>query len=33
MAYLKRDQHIKDLFAYAEDNRASIVYMATNTIN
>lgn len=33
MAYLKRDQHIKDLFAYAEDNRASIVYMATNSTN
>lgn len=28
-----RDQKTKDLFAYAEDNRPSIVYMATNTVN
>lgn len=33
MAYLKRDQHTKDLFAFAEDNRPSLVYMATNTVN
>jgi group I intron endonuclease len=33
MAHRKRDQKTKDLFAYAEDNRPSIVYMATNTVN
>lgn len=33
MARSKRDQKTKDLFAYAEDNRPSIVYMATNTVN
>lgn len=33
MARRKRDDKTKDLFAYAEDNRASIVYMATNTVN
>lgn len=29
----RRDEKTKDLFAYAEDNRPSIVYMATNTVN
>lgn len=29
----KRDPKTKDLFAYAHDNRASIVYMITNIIN
>lgn len=29
----KRDEKTKDLFAYAEDNRASIVYMATNILD
>lgn len=33
MARRKRDDKTKDLFAYAEDNRPSIVYMATNTVN
>lgn len=33
MARRTRDEKTKDLFAYAEDNRASIVYMATNTVN
>ena len=33
MARRKRDEKTKDLFAYAEDNRPSIVYMATNKVN
>lgn len=33
MARQKRDQKTKDLFAYADDNRPSLVYMATNKIN
>ncbi len=33
MTRRKRDDKTKDLFAYAEDNRPSIVYMATNKIN
>lgn len=33
MARRKRDDKTKDLFAFAEDNRPSIVYQATNTVN
>ena len=33
MARRKRDDKTKDLFAYADDNRPSIVYMATNKLD